>query len=326
MGLIKSLLLITALNVSSPASVFAQVQIANSVVPATEGLKHDQYICLGNDWHDKNIRVHVQLEGLIQVYPELFHSVPTDGAPLSNCFSPTEIPYGAQSAFDQMLADIDAGSGENLVVAVAADGNPILNATPKEVDGAQTDIAPQHFHLRNQEKSLGRKLLRAEAMIGGIEASGMITLMLLPQSINKWPDNYLQSAGKNVIRAWSTPPVWDHDAWAINYIGHPYAGSLYYNSMRSQGSSRLAAFLFSAVQSTLCWEYGIEAVAERPSIQDLVLTPVVGSLMGELSHLATMRMAEHGRMTLGKKILITAINPTFVMNNGFKNRRAVQEQ
>lgn len=33
--------------------------------------------------------------------------------------------------------------------------------------------------------------------------------------------------------------------------------------------------------STIGWEFGIEAFMERPSIQDIFITPLVGSLIGE---------------------------------------------
>ncbi|HNR28302.1 MAG TPA: DUF3943 domain-containing protein [Bacteroidales bacterium] len=35
----------------------------------------------------------------------------------------------------------------------------------------------------------------------------------------------------------TTFPVKDNDLFIVNYVGHPYQGSFYYNSARSQGAA-----------------------------------------------------------------------------------------
>ena len=42
------------------------------------------------------------------------------------------------------------------------------------------------------------------------------------------------------------------------------------------------------------FEYLVESWSERPSIQDLIVTPVVGSILGELIYLATKEMRKDG--------------------------------
>ncbi|WP_203249645.1 MULTISPECIES: DUF3943 domain-containing protein [Cysteiniphilum] len=64
------------------------------------------------------------------------------------------------------------------------------------------------------------------------------------------------------------------------YIGHPYAGAIYYMAARDSGFGEFESFLYSAFISTFFWEYGVEAFAEVPSIQDLIVTPVDGWLLG----------------------------------------------
>ena len=61
------------------------------------------------------------------------------------------------------------------------------------------------------------------------------------------------------------------------------------------------------------WEGGME----QPSIQDLIVTPVLGSFVGELAHRATISMSKNGFQWY-EKVLVCLINPTFVFNNGFK--------
>ena len=74
--------------------------------------------------------------------------------------------------------------------------------------------------------------------------------------------------------------------------------------------------LFSCSQS-LIWEYTIEALEEQPSMQDLLITSNVGSLIGEGCHRLTVKMRKNG-LTLPEKIFISIINPGYVLNNGYK--------
>ena len=173
-------------------------------------------------------------------------------------------------------------------------------------------------YLRNEHAGIWKKIGRAELFIGGIEVIGMTVLILLPKEVTKWSDNWAQDALRNLKRSFSTLPVWDKDDWALNYIGHPIAGSYYYNALRSQNASRFHSFLFSTAQSFI-WEYFIEGMAERPSAQDLFVTPVVGSLLGESTHMLTMSMRRNG-FNFFEKVFVLLFNPMFVINNGFGTR------
>jgi len=173
-------------------------------------------------------------------------------------------------------------------------------------------------YLRNEHAGIWKKIGRAELFIGGIEVIGMTVLILLPKEVTKWSENWAQDAWRNLKRSFSTAPVWDQDDWALNYIGHPIAGSYYYNALRSQNASRFHSFLFSTAQSFI-WEYIIEGVAERPSAQDLFITPVVGSLLGESTHMLTMSMRRNG-FNFFEKVFVLLFNPMFVINNGFGSR------
>jgi hypothetical protein len=172
--------------------------------------------------------------------------------------------------------------------------------------------------LRNEHAGIWKKIGRAELFIGGIEVIGMTVLILLPKEVTNWSTHWAQDALRNFKRSFSALPVWDHDDWALNYIGHPIAGSYYYNALRSQNANRFHSFLFSTAQSFI-WEYFIEGMAERPSAQDLFVTPVVGSLLGESTHLLTMSMRRNG-FNFFEKVFVLLFNPMFVINNGFGTR------
>ena len=70
--------------------------------------------------------------------------------------------------------------------------------------------------------------------------------------------------GRQFQKAWTKPPVFDSDRAVVNFLGHPYAGMLYYLSQRNYGESPLYSFLFSALTST-GFEYFIESWGNSPA-------------------------------------------------------------
>ena len=172
--------------------------------------------------------------------------------------------------------------------------------------------------LRNEHAGIWKKIGRAELFIGGVELLGMAVLICLPKEVTKWPHDWAQDAWRNMKRSFTTLPVWDKDDWQLNYIGHPIAGSYYYNALRSQNASRFHSFLFATAQSFI-WEYFIEGMAEKPSMQDLIVTPVAGYVLGETTHQLTMNMRKNG-FNFFEKVFVLLFNPMFVINNGFGSR------
>ena len=71
-------------------------------------------------------------------------------------------------------------------------------------------------------------------------------------------------------------------------------------------------------QLLVIWEYLIEASQERPSVQDLLFTSTIGSLIGECIHMGTIAMKKN-RFTTVEKIVVTLINPMYVLNNGYRS-------
>ncbi|HEY6504616.1 MAG TPA: DUF3943 domain-containing protein [Chitinophagaceae bacterium] len=169
--------------------------------------------------------------------------------------------------------------------------------------------------LRNENAGVWKKIGRAELFIGGAELLCMGILMLMPKEVTKWSNDWVQDSWRNIKRAFTTAPVWDKDDWPLNYIGHPIAGSYYYNAVRSQNANWFHSFLFSTAQSFI-WEYIIEGAAEKPSAQDLIITPVAGTMLGEATHQITMNMRRNG-FRFFEKVFVLIFNPFFVLNNGF---------
>lgn len=105
-------------------------------------------------------------------------------------------------------------------------------------------------------------------------------LYVLPESISNWTDEDKETYSFEKWKENVRNPHWDEDTFLVNYILHPYWGATYYVRGRERGLSRTQSFFFSAGLSFL-FEFGFEALFEQPSYQDLLITPIVGSLIGE---------------------------------------------
>lgn len=140
-------------------------------------------------------------------------------------------------------------------------------------------------------------------------------LYVAPETVSGWSAedkaNYSFDKWKENVR----DPVWDQDVWWINYVLHPYWGAAYYVRGRERGLERVSAFWYSALLSTL-FEYGAEALFEKPSYQDLLVTPVAGSLIGEywFAPLRDRIKAKPGRLTAADKTLLFLTDPLGVLN------------
>jgi hypothetical protein len=72
---------------------------------------------------------------------------------------------------------------------------------------------------------------------------------------------------------------WDRDRFGINFIGHPYSGTLSFNAARSNGYNYWQSIPFS-VGGSLMWEYLGENTL--PSYNDIINTPINGAFLGEI--------------------------------------------
>lgn len=144
------------------------------------------------------------------------------------------------------------------------------------------------------------------AVLSGAFVGTLFVLELLPEDATSWNRAAIQQTP--MFKRWfrnifKRGPEWDHDNPIFNYVLHPYAGAAYFMSARSCGFSFWGSMLYSAAISTVGWEFGIEAFMERPSYQDIVITPVVGSLLGELMYKGKRCIVEHGYEMLGSPVL-----------------------
>ena len=151
-------------------------------------------------------------------------------------------------------------------------------------------------------------------------AYGVLTQ--LPEDITLWTTSEKDSL-KGWSRAWrrnvSKGPVWDNDFWYFNWFFHPLQGADYYLIARKNNFSRWQSFSYSALVSTFMWEYGWEGITEVPSRQDILITPIVGSALGELFYKAEKVIRNNDFKVWGSKrfgrTLLFAMNPLGTITN-----------
>ena len=103
------------------------------------------------------------------------------------------------------------------------------------------------------------------------------------------------------------PFQWDGDPWPINIIGHGLFGSEVYMRARTCGASSSEAFFFTAGVSAV-WEYVVEANGVRPSVQDLIYTPLMGLALGE-ARFQLWRLANNIKISWVKTAIKIALDP-----------------
>jgi hypothetical protein len=77
---------------------------------------------------------------------------------------------------------------------------------------------------------------------------------------------------------------WDEDGFLGNQFNHPYHGSVYFNSARSNGLGFWESALYAFGGSAM-WELFMEV--EPPSYNDIINTPVSGVIFGEITFRST---------------------------------------
>lgn len=155
------------------------------------------------------------------------------------------------------------------------------------------------FKPQNGEDSQ-RLWSQSKSVFGDVLAIAGASL-LLPDSIRHYDDE----TGEPLYKKWGdhvkAGPVWDRDLWFYNYIGHPYLGGAYYQMARKSGYRQWDSAVYSFMMSTFWWEYGIEAFAEIPSIQDLVVTPILGWVVGEWMFNKEQQILQRGGTVWGSR-------------------------
>ncbi len=120
------------------------------------------------------------------------------------------------------------------------------------------------------------------------------------------------------LNTWKTnlrsEPEFDTDEFGVNFIGHPYQGTLYFNAARSQGYNYWQSLPF-AVGGSLTWEYLGENTL--PSYNDMIYTPINGAALGEILYRVSSNILDDrttGRERAVREIAAGLVNPVRGLN------------
>lgn len=199
-------------------------------------------------------------------------------------------------------AAVPADSIQPVVADTLAEVDPI---PVKPVEELPRSIYDMPYSVTGRKPDWHRLWINT-ATLSGAFVGTLLVLECLPEDATSWNRAELQDVP--LFKRWHNHvikkgPEWDHDKFYFNYILHPYAGAVYYMGARSCGFNAWQSLLYSACISTIGWEFGIEAFMERPSIQDIFITPLVGSLIGEGFYKLKRNIVSHGYTLAGSKVL-----------------------
>lgn len=191
-----------------------------------------------------------------------------DPLPLSATGQTPPPPLGLEQQYLQ-LATAETPNSELQAAEIQAPEAVAPNTAVPEYPNLSIPNQPDWEGLKDDTKLF---ILYQLGMVG--------ILYLMPESVSQWDE---EDKTGNIFRKWDdnvTSVRKDPDDWAINFIGHPYFGAVYYVRARHRGFTRPNSFWYALAMSTI-YEYGIEALFEPVSVQDLIFTPIGGAIMGE---------------------------------------------
>lgn len=112
--------------------------------------------------------------------------------------------------------------------------------------------------------------------------------------------------------------TWDANHYAINFFGHPYQGTFYYNAGRSAGFGFYPSFVFTTLGS-FTWEMYMER--EEPSTNDLLVTSLGGATLGEVLYRLSARLVDHPRPNGWRQAGAFALSPMASANRAMLGKR-----
>ncbi|MCU7915355.1 MAG: DUF3943 domain-containing protein [Candidatus Thiodiazotropha sp. (ex Gloverina cf. vestifex)] len=138
-------------------------------------------------------------------------------------------------------------------------------------------------------------------------------LYVLPESVSAWTEEQKEEYTFEKWKDNVTHPRWDPDEWYINYILHPYWGMTYYTRGRERGLTETGAFWYSFTLSSI-YEFGLEALFEPVSIQDVIFTPVLGSALGWYLEDVRREIKSQNAFSGWDKTILIATDPLGTLN------------
>lgn len=181
---------------------------------------------------------------------------------------------------------------------------------------AQITDQPKGIWFKNTGTTL-RRFTYSQAILWPSALGGHLYVYIKEGNLGNLSEIYSLRTYK---RTFTLPPVWDRDSFSWNYVVHPAMGSFSYLSYRNKRAHWAEAFAGAAVNSAI-YEYIIAGGTQQPSINDLIVTPVLGSLLGEGIYQLKKRLLRDHHLNFIEKVAITLSDPFEVIYYGFNYRK-----
>lgn len=204
--------------------------------------------------------------------------------------------------YHSAMAPLDLSEDEDMQIYSLPDSLKIHDLSAKPIPVSPYALP---YSFTGQTKDWHRLWINT-AVLSGAFVGTLFVLECLPEDATTW--NRAEIRQTPMFTRWYQNvfvkgPEWDHDKWVFNYLLHPYAGSVYFMTARSCGFNFWQSLLYSSIISDVGWEFGIEAFMERPSYQDMFITPLVGSAIGECCYMLKRHIVDNGYRLFGSPVL-----------------------
>ncbi len=227
----------------------------------------------------------------------------------TQCFASDDIPIEPADMKNEIQEDM---------LMPSLDYSAGIPSNPEIIESVTIDLTDQTY-LKNHKLNIyelpyslttrcydWKRFWINTATLTGAFVGALVVLECLPEDATNWNRAEIQRVP--LFKRWrehviNEGPELDGDKWYFNYLLHPYGGAAYFMGARSCGFNFWQSLLYNAFISTVGWEYGIEAFMERPSIQDLFVTPIIGSLIGEGFYKLKRIIVENDYHLAGSKVL-----------------------
>ncbi len=165
-----------------------------------------------------------------------------------------------------------------------------------------------------------KRFAYSQAILWPASAAGHLSLYIRDGELGNLRNIYTLKMYK---RTFTLPPVWDSDSFSWNYFVHPIMGSFSYLAYRNKKAHWAEAFAGAALNSAI-YEYLIAGSTQQPSINDMVVTPILGSLMGEGIYQLKKQMLRNHHLGFIEKVVMTVSDPFEVIYYGFRYSKICQ--
>lgn len=197
----------------------------------------------------------------------------------------------------------------------------LLPGITETTASAQDSIAPKGIWFKKTNSVFGR-FAYSQAILWPSSIGGHLYVYIKEDNLGNLARIYSLKTSK---RTFTLPPVWDRDSISWNYGVHPVMGSFSYLAYRNKGGHWAEAFAGAAINSAI-YEYLIAGGTQQPSINDLIVTPVLGSLLGEGFYQLKKKLLKDQHLNFIEKVVITVTDPFEVFYYGFNYRKLCRVQ